>query len=419
MRDASFSITKAVAIVLVVLSHAAAPGWLAAFVYQFHVPVFFVCAGYFFKSSYLDGWQPFVERRVRGIYLPFLKWSLLFLCLHNLLFPLGLLSEQYGNAAGGVLHPYAWHDFVQRAWSCAFNMSGYDEFLCGAYWFFRAFFIAGIGFLVLLKLLRWTRGFSSEEGLGWGALAVAFVLAAWLVAGGLRMTGVAQGGYRELMGVFFMAAGYLYRRYRERLRHGGWLALGCLAYLAAASVWWPTAMSPRADFAGLFSLSVAGLAGFYLLHYASARLARAGGVVARGLVYVGDRTLYVFAFHLLAFKAVSAVKVACLGLPWEMVGCHPALPRSGTWDAFFVFYVVAGVGLPLLWLAGWRAWRRRHPARAVSPAEWVRLALVMLARGAAFAIRLLRRVWRGIVNAFRSLWQGIRGIIEASNPKDE
>ena len=141
--------------------------------------------------------------------------------------------------------------------------------------------------------------------------------------------------------------------------------------------------------------------------------------MARGLVYVGDRTLYIVAFPLLAFKAVSAVKVACLGRPWEQVGWHPAIPAASSWDLFFLLYVLAGVGLPLAWLAGWRAWRRRHPAPAVTPAAGARLVLAGMGRVLLLFVRLLRRLALAVARAARSLWEGFKGILEASNPRDE
>ena len=130
------------------------------FAYMVSVPAFFVCAGYFFRPDYLECKSTFVVRRVRRLYFPFVKWSLLFLLLHNLLFPLGLLSETYGNAAGGVTHPYDWHTAMQNLWSIVFNMSGYDVFLAGAFWFFRALLLASIAFLLLFKgatLVKWLK----------------------------------------------------------------------------------------------------------------------------------------------------------------------------------------------------------------------------------------------------------------------
>ena len=106
MRNTQFSIVKALAIMLVVLSHAGISGWLFNFVFIFHVPVFFLCAGYFFNTRYLADEHTFVVRRLKGLYLPFLRWSVFFLVVHNLLFHCGLLSEQFGNAEGGVTHPF-------------------------------------------------------------------------------------------------------------------------------------------------------------------------------------------------------------------------------------------------------------------------------------------------------------------------
>lgn len=138
VRNATFSICKALAIICVVLSHSGGPSWLLNIVFQFHVPVFLICAGYFFNAKYLNDEKTYIANRIKGLYFPFVRWSIFFLVFHNLWFYLGILNEQYGNAGGGVTHPYNFSQFSQRLWSIVFNMSGYDEFLAGAFWFFRA-----------------------------------------------------------------------------------------------------------------------------------------------------------------------------------------------------------------------------------------------------------------------------------------
>lgn len=50
-RDRTFSILKALAILLVVTAHAAAPTYVSRFAYMVSVPAFFVCAGYFFRPD--------------------------------------------------------------------------------------------------------------------------------------------------------------------------------------------------------------------------------------------------------------------------------------------------------------------------------------------------------------------------------
>lgn len=148
------SVVKGVAIILMVLGHAEAPSFVTNFIYLFHMPVFFMAAGYFFAERYLDQPWQFVVRRVKGLYVPFVKWSLFFLVIHNLMFALGILNEQYGNWSGGVTHPYSGRDMLQRAVHIIFSMGGYDEFLAGAFWFFRALLLASLAYLALRLLLR-------------------------------------------------------------------------------------------------------------------------------------------------------------------------------------------------------------------------------------------------------------------------
>lgn len=417
MRDATFSVLKALAIILVVLSHAGAPGWLSDFVFIFHVPAFFICAGYFFNTRYLDDEKAFVVKRVRGLYLPFLRWSVFFLLIHNFLFYTGILNEQYGNSQGGVLHPYTWHAFCQRLWSIVVNMSGYDEFLCGSFWFFRALLLSSLAFLVLFKLLRRNRSLVTDVQVAWSILGIVFALTLWKTLGGLNVTGVAQGGYRELMGVFFMSCGFLYRHYQDRIPMNWKMAAACFLLLVSASVFFPSSMSWRADVVHFLSLPLPALAGFYLLHYVSKKLVCAGGALKHGLVYIGEHTLYVFAFHLVAFKLVSAVKIACYGLPWAQVGCHPVIhEKTSSFDLFFLFYLLVGVSVPLLWNAAYRRLCARYD---------LSLGTVFLfvagvgGRLVLFSVVCLRRLGVEIWKGAKSFVQGIKAILNASNPNDE
>lgn len=135
-RNNVISICKGIAIILMVMGHAEPPTLISNFIYIFHMPLFFITAGYFFSRKYLDDPWSFCVKRFKGLYVPFLKWSLVFLVLHNLWFDLGILNEQYGNWTGGVTHPYTWSQFFQRLFMIVTSMSGYDEFMAGAFWFF-------------------------------------------------------------------------------------------------------------------------------------------------------------------------------------------------------------------------------------------------------------------------------------------
>ena len=148
-RDTRISIAKALGIIFVVMAHTDGHGLLNSFIYEFHMPLFFICAGYFFSLKYLTQEGKFIGKRLTGLYVPFVKWSVFFLVIHNLMFKIGILNEQYGNWTGGVTHPYTWQTAQQRLWNIFFSMGGYDEFLAGAFWFFRGLFVASLLYLLL------------------------------------------------------------------------------------------------------------------------------------------------------------------------------------------------------------------------------------------------------------------------------
>ena len=56
-QNTTISICKGIAIILMVMGHAEGPGLLMNFIYLFHMPIFFITAGYFFSRRYLtDSW---------------------------------------------------------------------------------------------------------------------------------------------------------------------------------------------------------------------------------------------------------------------------------------------------------------------------------------------------------------------------
>ena len=206
-RNNAISIAKGIAIILVVIAHAEMPGMLNRAIYLFHMPLFFITAGYFFKASTADNPWPFIVKRFKGLYIPFLKWSLFFLLIHNLLFKIGILNEVYGNWTGGVTHPYSIHQFWQRFVNIVFSMGGYDEFLAGAFWFFRGLFVASIAFVILYCLLNSTKLLHDRvTALPLAICLLAFGFALFKAGEGIRIATLFQGGYRDTMGVLFSAS---------------------------------------------------------------------------------------------------------------------------------------------------------------------------------------------------------------------
>lgn len=416
MRETKFSILKAIAIICVVLSHAGISGWLFNFVFIFHVPIFFICAGYFFNTKYLTDERTYIVHRFKGLYLPFVRWSLFFLLIHNVLFPLGILSETYGNAGGGVTHPYTWQQFSQHAWSIVSNMSGYDQFLCGAFWFFRALLLASIGFLLMFKLLNRSAQLRDYKHTAWGVLFITFLLITWKTTTHLNLTGVAQGGYRELMGMAFMTAGFLLKQYEVCDKLNWKTALTSGTILLLASCFFPSSMVWNPNFTQFISLPLPAIAAFVMFTYISAWIDRHPGLIKRTLAYIGEHTLYIFAFHLVAFKVVSALKVWFYDLPWEAVGGHPVVITPANNWIWVILYLAAGVILPLLWLKSYRKFAPKIDLNQTLVIHYVIFGSKFLLRYLVIGLHLLFVILK---NLFKALKKGIKDILAASSTKDE
>ena len=416
MRETKFSILKAIAIICVVLSHVGISGWLFNFVFIFQVPIFFICAGYFFNTKYLTDERPYIVHRFKGLYLPFVRWSLFFLLIHNVLFPLGILSETYGNAGGGVTHPYTWQQFSQHAWSIVSNMSGYDQFLCGAFWFFRALLLASIGFLLMFKLLNRSAQLRDYKHTAWGVLFITLLLITWKTTTHLNLTGVAQGGYRELMGMAFMTAGFLLKQYEVCDKLNWKTALTSGTILLLASCFFPSSMVWNPNFTQFISLPLPAIAAFVMFTYISAWIDRHPGLIKRTFAYIGEHTLYIFAFHLVAFKVVSALKVWFYDLPWEAVGGHPVVITPANNWIWVILYLAAGVILPLLWLKSYRKFAPKIDLNQTLVIHYVIFGSKFLLRYLVIGLHLLFVILK---NLFKALKKGIKDILAASSTKDE
>lgn len=356
-RNTTISICKGIGIILMVIGHAEAPELITNFIYTFHMPLFFIAAGYFFKKKYLQEPFTFCKKRFKGLYVPFVIWSIIFLILHNPLHHIGILNETYGNWTGGVTHPYTWQQFWQRLTSIVFSMGGYDEFLAGAFWFFRTLLLSSIIFLFAYILLdnrtKWLKGNVTVITI----CVLCLLFAVFKTATGVKIYTVMQGGMRETWGVFFFGLGVLYKAYEHKLRLHWSVALLFLGLLCVAAYLHLSGINIKARMQDILTLPITGTIGFLTVHYISTIINRHDNGLKRLLCYIGNNTLYIFIFHIAAYKLVSLLKIWWYDLDFLQIGCHMVIHYNHT-DIFWVLYSIAGVAVPLLGLEAVRKLKR-------------------------------------------------------------
>lgn len=139
-RDKSVSMTKGVAIILMVLAHTGFSRLGDSYINMFHMPLFFFFSGYCFKNVYLNDFRGYFIKRMKGAYWPFVKWGIIFLLLHNVFFALNIYNGEYGFN-GKVSQVYTITDFLKNGAFIIGSMS-HAERLLGGYWFLHTYFFA-------------------------------------------------------------------------------------------------------------------------------------------------------------------------------------------------------------------------------------------------------------------------------------
>ena len=145
-HNAQVSIAKALGIVLMVMGHAGCPEYLHDFIYLFHMPLFFFLSAYFFRDvKVVDSAGQYVLRKFKNLYWPYIKWSIIFLLLHNLFFQIGF----YDNSL-------SWQELFVNV-KCSVRGMWQGERMLGAYWFLISLFWESLLFGLIIWIKHKTK----------------------------------------------------------------------------------------------------------------------------------------------------------------------------------------------------------------------------------------------------------------------
>lgn len=137
-------IIKGVCILLVVLGHSGINPSLYNFIYLFHLPCFFICAGFCSFNRKIENFidlKKYLLKKIKSLYFPFVIGNLIFLFLAPLFSNFGFISYQN----------FSFFYFVKNVLKI-FLFIGENE-LCGPTWFLRTLFFVYIIYSILKVFL--------------------------------------------------------------------------------------------------------------------------------------------------------------------------------------------------------------------------------------------------------------------------
>ena len=367
---------KGIAILLMVMVHAGSPRYTGQYIGMFHMPLFFIMSGYCFKAKYLQDARTFAMKRVKGIWWPYVKWTLFFLVLHNVLFHLNVYNDVFGFN-GQVSHLYSWRELGVKFLNVFYFFRGGEQLL-GGYWFLKELFWASfLGYAILRINQRLkARPLTKIILTGGGVLALLLFFSYMGKTFHIPVFGISAGTW---MATFFYLFGHLWRRLEEggtwvsRYDVQPWWVQGLIALVLALMVkvvillFGSTSMlafTTRNALPYMF----AALCGTLMVVYVSRWLVRRASRFRTFLVFTGRHTFEVLTWHFSCFKFASLLLIALYGLPIEYLAWFPvisteALQGAGiplSWTLWWWVYLLVGAGIPLLWQ--WVRLRKKGPS---------------------------------------------------------
>lgn len=190
-RNVEIDIMKGIAILCVMLGHTTwIPGYLGAFIYSFHMPLFFIVSGYFAKTYNEDqrcGWD-FMKKNMRQLLVPYIIIAGL-----SCVYPL-MQAIHYDDMSLVTHKAVSLFFAMDKTWSGTL----FDGEVAPV-WFLLALFW---GRLIFYELSRWEK---------WVIPICAIMTVGMILLHPYIATPFCIG--RGLEGLFFIAIGWAYRKY--------------------------------------------------------------------------------------------------------------------------------------------------------------------------------------------------------------
>ena len=328
---------------------------MEGFIGTFHMPVFFIASGYFFKGEKVSEWSGlvnFLKSRIVRLWWPYFFWVTVFLFLNNWFIKCNLYtdSEAIHNLVPGMTDPHTVITVKEAIKEMLFALPMvYRPEPTVALWFLKSLLAISVGYALVETFAR---RFSLSVFVVQTAVAIGMlVLFRYHPCGRFEAIVFYLGGNGTFYGWFLFHVG---RALRERSNSDKRISLWCYAILFLLAL---SSLLVMQHFVGSWRGSIACPEWFYLptfivysllgwlLLLSLSKLTMTG--VARGhaiVEYIGQHTMPILILHLMAFKLVNYAGVLLKGDPLLVVAGFPTSYHGWSWT---IVYTTVGVVIPI------------------------------------------------------------------------
>lgn len=323
---------KGLGIFLMVVGHSGS--YFSSFIYLFHMPLFYFLSGYTFKESNADNIKKFIKRRLKSLYIPFIRFGLLFIILHNIFVKINFydVSLFYDKL---TFRTNLFKNFIFIS----------TEQLIGPFWFLTSIFITNIIYVTIVRLFR-------NKNIKYinATIALLFILNITFFSNNIKFN-ISILNYYFLMfriscsGIIFFHIGNLCKKYSlsDKICTNLVYFIVGIVYLYINTKYGNISMGSNQYGSSPTFFIVNALIGIYLSYcvvkFISIRY------INNILIFLGKNTITILALHIISFKLVNYLQIKIYKYPIEYLSAFPYIDGSNGW---WILYSFVGIIIPAL-----------------------------------------------------------------------
>ncbi len=316
-------IAKGIGIFLVVWAHAKAP--FTNYIYQFHMPFFFLISGLLYNSK--DSVKTYTVKKIKGLYIPFVFWNLLFYTAQNYQ---KLETNEIKNFAKGALE-------------IILTLSKDGRFL-GATWFLGALFAVS----VIYKIADRLAGDAKYKDF---TLMCLFAVAAVI---GFEINFKYMISRTLILSLFF-AAGVVIKNNMSAVKavgKGVGLPLMCFLIFCVIGRYGSANMGqneyryPFLFIIGSFLISYAIL--YFCKKFENLKI-KSAVFIKNSITYIGRHSMDIVIWQFVAFRLVIILQMYLNGEELTLNNILSYFPMYDSTHGWWLAYTAVGVLAPIIW----------------------------------------------------------------------
>lgn len=344
--DKNIDIAKGIGILFMVLGHANFP--FSKFFYFFHMPLFFILAGYVFKDKYVDTLHNvkfFILKRIKSLYLPFVICNLMFLFFNNFFIEHNFyttnalfLDGDLGNYFG-IDKFLNLKDLILKV-IYVFLLATGTKF-GGATWFLKVLFFISIFFTLIVYFLR-KHIHDDKVFYILGLIITSILLVIGFVFHKFDFKFYHIGTMLSSSILFYI--GYIFKKFKIIEKISFLIFTISFAILLIAYFIFDTGINLATNnYYNPILLIIFALSGFTFTLYISKCLNNIR-FYSQIFAFLGTKTIPILCLHFLFFKLITYIQVMLYSLPIYRLASFPCYYTEYWW----ILYTIVGIVGPLV-----------------------------------------------------------------------